>query len=814
MNNRQQNAANLPGAGAISRRFANGLILTLTLVMVFSLGASKALAQVPLINAPLVPEQKNPGSAQFTLTVNGTGFASDAVVNWNGKALATTFVTDEKVTAVVPAANIATAGTGIVTVVNGDGTASNYGYFQVVKAGYTIAWGTSNYATDTTPQDVTTAEFTSSGQLDLAVATGNNTISMLLGNGSGTYPTHVQYAVPGNPVAIIHGDFNGDGKMDVATADQYGSEVSVLLGNGDGTLQTHVEYAVGNEPLALATADLNGDGKLDIVTANYNANTVSVLLGNGDGTFKTHVDYKTGNCPSGVAIGDFNGDGKLDLVVVNNTDSTVSILLGNGDGTFQTAVPYNTAINPNSVVVGDFTGSGVLDLAVGTSNKSVSVLLGNGNGTFQNHKEYGIGANAVVVAAADMNSSGKLSLISANYTDNTVSVLVSNGNGTFKTESVFPTNGGPSGIAVGDFNDDGKLDIAVTDTSANTVSVLLDTDITLSPTLLPYAVQTSGEKSAGKTITVKNTGTTTYTLGNLSIVGSYTSDFSQTNTCGATLAAGKTCVYTVYFEPTASETANAQYLLTPSGGANYIGWQMTGSGNIPIMLTPRTQTFTGWQLDGTCSKGKTNTFTNESGVDIYFTSITEQGSAGADYTFTSTCAGGGPPFNYSVPLLPGASCVSTVEFCPLTSFQSGGADTTFIYTGNFTTSPQGLLISAEGTELSVTPTKLAFPSTVDGVTSAPMNITVQNASTNEVAFYSEAFSGSSPYWAVDTAKTTCPLTQPANFAPSSSCVYAITFTPEAVGSFTATWTLGDADQDAPEAVSLSGTGTAAANVKK
>jgi hypothetical protein len=442
------------------------------------------------------------------------------------------------------------------------------------------------------------------------------------------------------------------------------------------------------------------------------------------------------------------------------------------------------------------------------------VLLGNGNGTFQNHKEYGIGANAVVVAAADMNSSGKLSLISANYTDNTVSVLVSNGNGTFKTESVFPTNGGPSGIAVGDFNDDGKLDIAVTDTSANTVSVLLDTDITLSPTLLPYAVQTSGEKSAGKTITVKNTGTTTYTLGNLSIVGSYTSDFSQTNTCGATLAAGKTCVYTVYFEPTASETANAQYLLTPSGGANYIGWQMTGSGNIPIMLTPRTQTFTGWQLDGTCSKGKTNTFTNESGVDIYFTSITEQGSAGADYTFTSTCAGGGPPFNYSVPLLPGASCVSTVEFCPLTSFQSGGADTTFIYTGNFTTSPQGLLISAEGTELSVTPTKLAFPSTVDGVTSAPMNITVQNASTNEVAFYSEAFSGSSPYWAVDTAKTTCPLTQPANFAPSSSCVYAITFTPEAVGSFTATWTLGDADQDAPEAVSLSGTGTAAANVKK
>lgn len=814
MNNRQHNKANLQGAGTVSRRFANGLTLTLTLVILICMGASAALAQVPLINQPLSPEQKNPGSAQFTLTVKGTGFASDAVVNWNGKGLATTFVTAEKVTAVVPAANIATAGTGIITVVNGTGVASNYAYFQVVKSGYTIAWGTSDYATDTTPQDVTTAEFTTSGQLDLAVATGNNTISMLLGNGTGTYPTHVQYAVPGNPVAIIHGDFNGDGKMDVATADQYGSEVSVLLGNGDGTLQTHQEYSVGNEPLALAAADLSGDGKLDIVTANYNANTVSVLMGNGDGTFKTHVDYKTGNGPSGVAIGDFNGDGKLDLVVVNNTDSTVSILLGNGDGTFQAAVPYNTAINPNSVVVGDFNNDGDLDLAVGTSNKSVSVLLGNGNGTFQNHKEYGIGANAVIVAEGDMNSSGKISLISANYTDNTVSVLVGNGDGTFKSESVFPTNGGPSGIAVGDFNDDGKLDIAVTDTSANKVSVLIDTPITISPTLLPYAVQTSGDKSAAKTITIKNTGTSTYTFGTLSLVGSYSSDFSQTNTCSTTLAAGKTCTYSVYFEPTASETANAQYLLTPSGGANYIGWQMTGSGNIPIMLTPRTQTFTGYQLDGTCSKAKTNTFTNESGVDIYFTSITETGVADAEYTFTSTCAGGGPPFNYSTPLLPGAACTSSVQFCPTAAFGGGGADTTFIYTGNFTTSPQGLLISAEATATSVTPTKLAFPSTVDGVTSSPMNITVQNASSSAVTFYSQAFSGSSPYWALDTAKTTCPTTNGQTFNASSSCVYAITFTPEAVGSFTATWTLGDSDPDAPVSVSLTGTGTAAANVKK
>ena len=803
MNNCQHDTANLQGAERVSRRFANGLMLALTLVMLFCFGASSALAQVPLINVPLVPENKTPGGAQFTLTVNGTGFASDAVVNWNGKPLTTTFVTGSQLTAVVPAANIATASTGLVTVVNGKGVSSNVADFQVIKSGYTIAWATQEYATDTSPQDVTTADFNGDGNLDLAVATGNNTVSILLGNGTGSFPTHVQYAVPGNPVAIAHGDFNGDGKMDLVTVDQYGSEVSVLLGNGDGTFQTHKEYATGGQPLFVAVGDVNGDGILDLVVVNYRAETVSVLLGNGDGTFKAHKDYATGNGPSGVALGDFNKDGKLDIVVVNNTDSTVSILLGNGDGTFQTAVPYATAVNPNSVVVGDFNGDGDIDLAVGTSNKNVSILLGNGNGTFQNHKEYGIGANAVVVAAADMAGSGKLSLISANYTDNTVSVLVGNGDGTFKSESVFPTASGPSGIAVGDFNNDGKLDIASPATGSNMVSVLLDSNITLSPTLLPFGVITSGDPSGAKKITVKNNGTTAYNLGTLSIVGAFTSDFTETNTCptgGASLAAGASCVYSVVFDPTASEAANAQYLLTQTGGS-VLGFQMTGNGNIPIMLSPRTQTFTGYQLVGTCSKGKTNTFENVSGVDIYFTDITQTGVNQDEFSFTSTCAGGGPPFNYSVPLLPGASCVSTTTFCPT---YSGGANTTFIYYGSFTLAKQGLLISAQATAVSVTPTKLAFPNTTVGSTSSPMTITFQNAGSTAMAISSTGFSGSAPYWAL--ASNTCGTSVPAN----SSCTFGITFTPQAAGSFTATFSIGDPDPTGPQQISLTGTGVAAA----
>lgn len=801
MNSSQQHTAQSRAANNVSRRFANGLTLALTAVIVLSLGVS-ALAQsaVPYLYGPLSPGQKAPGSGTFTLTVYGTGFASGAVVNWNGKPLTTTFVTAEKLTASVPTANLTTAGTAVVTVANGTGVVSNPQYFQVVKNNYTVAWSKLDYATDPTPQDVTTTDFNGDGNLDLAVATANNSISILLGNGTGSFPTHTQYGVPGNPVAIVHGDFNGDGKQDVATADQRGSNVSVLLGNGDGTLQTHQEFATGSKPAAIATADLNGDGKLDIVTANSSSNNVSVLLGNGDGTFQAHRDFSVGNGPAAMAIGDFNGDGKLDLAVVNSTDATVSILLGNGDGTFQVAVPYGTAIGPNSIVVGNFTSADTLDVAVGTSNKLVSILLGNGNGTLQNHKDYTIGANSVAIAAGDFASNGKLSLVTANYNDNTVSVLVGNGDGTFKGQSIFVTPSGPAAVAVGDFNNNGKLDIAVADFTANVVTVQTDSTLVLSPTINSFGTQTSGFASGIKTIQLKNQGTTAYTMGTLSNppVGSYGADFTQTNNCpasGQTLAAGAACTYNNTFTPTASEKANAQDLLTSADGS-VIGWQMTGTGNIPIMLTPRTQTFPTTLL-GTKSAGKTNTFTNKSGVDIYFTNIDLEGVNQNDFSLTSTCAGGGPPFNYGVPLLPGASCTSTVYFTP-TMDPAGNETVTFVYYGNFSLVKQGLLINGEGTAVNVTPTSYTFPPTPVGGTNTT-TISFQNAGSIALAVYSMSWTGTEPYF---SQTNNCGSSVPAN----STCTITVTFAPLTAGTFTATLSIGDADWTGPQKVSFTGTG--------
>jgi hypothetical protein len=179
-----------------------------------------------------------------------------------------------------------------------------------------------------------------------------------------------------NPASVAVGDFNGDGKLDLAVANSASNNVSVLLGNGDGTFQAAVNYAVGTNPASVAVGDLNGDGKLDLAVANIGSNNVSVLLGNGDGTFKAAVNYAVGSSPYSVAVGDFNGDGKLDLAVANPGSNNVSVLLGNGDGTFQTAVNYAVGSYPYSVAVGDFDGDGRMDLAVANhGSNNVSILL-------------------------------------------------------------------------------------------------------------------------------------------------------------------------------------------------------------------------------------------------------------------------------------------------------------------------------------------------------------------------------------------------------------------------------------------------------
>ncbi|MBZ5707041.1 MAG: VCBS repeat-containing protein [Acidobacteriia bacterium] len=286
---------------------------------------------------------------------------------------------------------------------------------------------------------VVAGDFNHDGKIDLATASlHSNGIGIFLGNGDGTFRKSAIYHAGASPRSIAVGDFNGDGNLDLAVADEVRGApgtVSILLGNPNGTFQPLVSYGTGFRPKSVAVGDFNGDGKLDLAVANLTSHNVSVLLGKGDGTFQTAVNYITGREPRSVAVGDFNGDGKPDLVVANSGTSKVTVFLGNGDGTFQKAARYAAGHGPNFVAVMDVNGDGKQDLVVTVSytashgNGSVAVLLGNGNGTFQAPTYYGTGLLPRSVAVADFNGDGAPDVAIGNYTSNNVTVLLNSRGG-------------------------------------------------------------------------------------------------------------------------------------------------------------------------------------------------------------------------------------------------------------------------------------------------------------------------------------------------------------------------------------------------
>ena len=327
---------------------------------------------------------------------------------------------------------------------------------------------------------------------------GYPSVAILIANGDGTFQAPVMYATGSyQPMSVAVGDFNGDGAADLVVASQCASsvscgigQVSVLLGNGDGTFQAPVPYPAGTgSSYFVVTGDFNGDGNLDLAVADQtSANSVVVImLGNGDGTFQAPVSYSTG-APSAafLAVGDFNNDGAADLAVANaGTQDSVGILLGNGDGTFQTAVLYASGgVFASSVAVADFNGDSAPDLVVVNGcatytnlsslscspSGSAAVLLGNGDGTFQPPVTYGSGGSeADFVTVADFNGDGNLDLVVGNLgpsagggSAGVVSLLLGNGDGTFQPAAAYSTGGSSAAsVSTGDFNGDGHPDLAV-----------------------------------------------------------------------------------------------------------------------------------------------------------------------------------------------------------------------------------------------------------------------------------------------------------------------------------------------------------------
>ncbi len=500
---------------------------------------------VPLIDNPLVPASAAPGGPGFTLTVNGTGFVSGSVVNWNGTALATTFKSSSQLTATVPASDIAAAGTASVTVNSptpGGGT-SNVEFFPIRQPFTSVSFGKLSFGVGASPAFITAADLNGDGRLDLVVADDNSSaVSVLLGNGDGTFQPHQEYTVSGIPGYVIVADFDRNGILDLAVS--AGGFVSILVGNGDGTFQAHQDFGLGDIGASLMAGDLNGDGKLDLV-ATGGTSDAAVLIGNGDGTFQGEVDYLVTNSPRAlaVAIGDFNNDGKLDLAVTGFISGTY-VLLGNGDGTFQSSLSVS-ADSSVAIIVGDFNGDRKLDLAL----YAADVLLGNGDGTFQpGLNSSGPLGGSYGFVAADLNGDGKLDIAVTNNAQ-TISTYLGNGDGTFQKPGFFPAGSVPGGMAAGDFDGDGKIDLAVVNQSTNdSVSVLPQVVSVLSRTNIAFGKVTVGSSSIAK-VKLSNIGSSSFSISSITLTGRTRDSFTETNNCGSSLAAGASCTLTITFKP-------------------------------------------------------------------------------------------------------------------------------------------------------------------------------------------------------------------------------------------------------------------------
>ncbi len=341
------------------------------------------------------------------------------------------------------------------------------------------------------PNRVVIIDSNHDGKLDLAMI-GSATqsfalnINSLLGNGSGGFSKVKAYHGPPTPEALAAGDFNGDGKVDLAIAFNTSNTagiVAVLLGNGDGTFGNVHQISTVEPAVAIVAGDFNGDGKLDVaVTTGPYASTpadIELLLGNGDGTLQaptvvTPLPWYT----TALSVADLNADGKLDLVSdggnTNNNSQIITVLLGKGNGTFQTPATYTGSLSvAQTIAIADLNGDGKLDVAV-PGGAGMDIFFGTGTGTFTGPTSVSTPTSPLSIAALDIFGNGSQDLVTSDGSgSNRISIAVNNGSGVFTSQAytVLSTN---YYVYTGDFNNDGKPDILVLYPTDHTVGVLLN----------------------------------------------------------------------------------------------------------------------------------------------------------------------------------------------------------------------------------------------------------------------------------------------------------------------------------------------------
>lgn len=448
---------------------------------------------------------------------------------------------------------------------------------------------------------VATGDFDKNGSPDVAMLQSGQ-IKILSNDGTGrlrlahSYPVAAADSSAAAVGAVA--DLNGDGKLDlVFSLGQSSPGYVVMIGNGDGTFQAPAFVALNAVTsytnIRFVVADFNHDGKPDLAFSVQSQQSIAVFLGNGDGTFGTPSYFFDGN-NADILTADFNNDGIPDLASAG--PSGLAVLIGNGDGTFKAAAfPAAASGAYYFAGAGDLNSDGDIDiLASGT------VYLGKGDGSFSPGQ-----SNVAASGLADFNQDGKLD--AADSTLSCCTVSLGNGDATFTSAAIVASFGGnPSGyqttafLPAVDMNGDGKPDLLVQMGSGfgrvpPVFFILLNTTppppiVGISPSNLDMGAQVVGS-TAQKTVTVSNTGGSALTIAAITISGANAGDFSQSNTCGSTLAGGSSCTITITFKPTAGGIRNATLSITDNASGSPHTANVSGTGQ-DFSITPPTSTTT------------------------------------------------------------------------------------------------------------------------------------------------------------------------------------------------------------------------------
>jgi hypothetical protein len=561
---------------------------------------------------------------------------------------------------------------------NGDGT------FRLFPS-YSIGTGTllgmldaADYSNDN-KVDINAGVLALGDDLDFT----NVQIGTLLNNGAGFAPATITQAQASTAIYgsmqvatyVASGDFNHDGQMDIAVAATayIATGISILLGNGNGTFQTAAQYGAGMSG-PIAAGDFNGDGKLDLVGVSpATSSDVSVLLGNGDGTFGFAVNSPANNAVYALAVADLNHDNKLDVAALTGGTSgaphQLAVLLGNGDGTLSLGPTYDVGLYPTAIAAYDLNGDGIPDLVVANSESydsvhsvyvpaSVGVLLGVGDGTFQNPITAVVGSQIFAITVADLNLDGKADVVLSNGGWNDVSLLLGNGDGTLQAPIQFFLGdsfsqgdilSAPGGLAVADFDGNGSPDLVAA--GADSVFLLLNVAGSTAPSAvvssnaLAFGSVTVGQTSALQTATLSYMASTSLNSISVTIAGAQSADYQQTNTCGTTMAASAHCTVSVTFSPQAAGLRTASVQISDSAGNSPQIINLTGTGTaVPTIGLGVPQ-------------GGTNTATVAAGQTASYTlSI---GGSGMSGSASLTCTGAPTGATCSVPATATVSSTAT-----------------------------------------------------------------------------------------------------------------------------------------------------------